>query len=127
MGLTNAQHELTNQYFNLLNTIEEAFEYVIASFSDYGKTEGDRILADLFAALVQVAESHETLQEIFKEEKQLISVLNRFNGVLQQATKLNGQLKDPNQIEKVIIESLYPAFTTWREMVQRELQPHIIN
>ena len=45
--LTEDQVQLVREYTTMLQNIDEAFEYVVASFSDYSKTEGDLVLSDI--------------------------------------------------------------------------------
>lgn len=52
--LTEEKVDILHYYMELLASIEEGFEYLIASFSDYSITEGDVILIDIFAVFNQV-------------------------------------------------------------------------
>ncbi|OCA89170.1 hypothetical protein A8F95_06380 [Bacillus wudalianchiensis] len=104
-------------------TIEEGFVYVINSFKDYSKTESDQMLSDIFAALYQVANVNETLQSIFADDIQ--EVIGRFETVAEQASKLEGYFNDQQMKEKVIKESLYPAFHAWAQEMERVLAPYV--
>ncbi|MCA1061369.1 hypothetical protein LCL96_20850 [Rossellomorea aquimaris] len=58
MKLDEIQYELVSQYVAMLETIKEALNYVEASFTDLSKTEGDRVLSDVFMAIEQISESN---------------------------------------------------------------------
>lgn len=57
MSTSTEEHiHLVQQYREMLDSIEEGFKYVLASFQDYSKTEGDLVLSDIFAAFLQIAQ-----------------------------------------------------------------------
>jgi hypothetical protein len=122
LQLDEKQYTFINEYTEMLSTLDEAFKYVISSFEDYGKTEGDTVLSDIFQAFAQLAESHAVLKSIFAEQPSVTSAIDQYEEVTQQAMKLDGSFADQNKKETVIKENLYPAFTAWKESVNKELQ-----
>ncbi|MFL8936239.1 hypothetical protein ACKA06_05500 [Rossellomorea oryzaecorticis] len=121
------QYKLLARYVSMLETIEEALEYVTASFSDIEKTEGDRVLADVFEALGQVSESNKIFIELFKEHSDIIGVLNKFTHVTDQALKLNGHFQESNIKEEIVKGKLSPAFSAWKLKIDRVLKPLLNN
>lgn len=122
--LDEKQYELVSQYVGMLDTIEEALNYVEASFTDLSKTEGDQVLSDVFMAIGQISESNPLLKELFDEER-IQKALTGFDTVTDQAWKLDGQL-DNNEIKKSIVqENLSPAFSTWKASIDIELKPYL--
>ena len=65
--LTEEQVYLVREYLDLLSSIQEGFEYVIASYEDYSKTEADLVQSDIFSAFVQIISSNEDLEKVFAE------------------------------------------------------------
>ena len=63
--LTEEQVDVLHHYKELLASIEEGFKYILASFSDYSKTEGDVILIDIFAAFNQVIQVNADLPAFY--------------------------------------------------------------
>ncbi len=57
--LTPEQLTVVRQYAALLDTIEEGFQYVIESFANYERTQGDVVLADIFTAFGQIDATNE--------------------------------------------------------------------
>jgi hypothetical protein len=125
--LDEKQYTLIHQYTEILQTVEEAFEYVEASFGDYTKTEGDLVLSDIFAALGQIESSNQLLKELFQEEKEILRTFEKFDEVPKQALKLEDGFNDQNVREKVVKESLSPAFSAWKMEVEKALQPFVRN
>jgi hypothetical protein len=125
--LDEKQYTLIHQYTEMLQTVEEAFEYVESSFDDYSKTEGDLVLSDIFAALGQIESSNQLLRELFQDENEVLITLEKFDVVPNQALKLEGNFNDQNVKEKVIKESLSPAFSAWKMEVEKVIKPFIRN
>jgi hypothetical protein len=125
--LDEKQYTLIHQYTEMLQTVEEAFEYVESSFDDYSKTEGDLVLSDIFAALGQIESSSQLLRELFQDENEVLTALGKFDEIPKQAMKLEGNFNDQNVKEKVIKESLSPAFSAWKMEVEKVMKPFIRN
>ncbi|MGM0841675.1 MAG: hypothetical protein ACQEWE_13150 [Bacillota bacterium] len=116
---------MVSQYVGMLDTIEEALKYVEASFTDLSKTEGDRVLSDVFMAIGQISESNGLLKEMFDGREDIQQALTGFDTVTDQAWKLDGQL-DNNEVKQSIVqESLSPAFLNWKSTIENELNPYL--
>jgi hypothetical protein len=109
--LDEKQYNYIGQYTAMLQTVEEAFEYVEYSFEDYTKTEGDRVLTDIFAALAQIESGNLLLMEVFKGENEVLKAFENFAEIPKQALKLGSSFNNQNIKGKVIKESLSPAFS----------------
>ncbi|MHA7138065.1 hypothetical protein ACRTEV_12355 [Rossellomorea arthrocnemi] len=121
------QYELVSQYVGMLDTIEEALKYVEASFTDLSKTEGDRVLSDVFMAIGQISESNGLLKEMFDGWEGIQKALNGFDTVTDQAWKLDGQLDNNSVKQSIVQEKLSPAFSTWKVTIENELNPYLAN
>ncbi|MGG4169110.1 hypothetical protein ABEW00_16840 [Rossellomorea vietnamensis] len=122
--LDEKQCELVHQYVGMLDTIEEALNYVEESFTDLSKTEGDRVLSEVFMAIGQISESNPLLKEVFVGEG-IQKALNAFDTVTDQAWKLDGQLDNNAFKQSVVQENLSPAFSTWKTTIETELNPYL--
>ncbi|MFI8687993.1 hypothetical protein [Rossellomorea sp. NPDC077527] len=126
MKLDEKQYELVSQYIGMLDTIEEALKYVEASFTNLSKTEGDRVLSDVFMAIGQISESNSLLKEIFDFDREGIQkALNAFDTVTDQAWKLDGQLDNNVVKQSLVQENLSPAFSAWKATIESELNPYL--
>jgi hypothetical protein len=131
--LTNAvkidekQYELIQQYIDMLETIEEALNYVTESFTDIEKTEGGRVLADVFEALGQVSESNRVFKDLFNNRPEFITVLEKFESVIDQALELNGHFQESNVKEEIVKGKLSPAFSSWKLEIDQVMKPLLNN
>ncbi|NQD65119.1 hypothetical protein HP456_04220 [Bacillus haikouensis] len=121
------QYELIQQYIDMLETIEDALDYVTASFTDIEKTEGGRVLADVFGALGQVSESNKIFRDLFSNRPEFITVLEEFETVIDQALELNGHFQESNVKEEIVKGKLSPAFSDWRLKIDRVMKPLLNN
>lgn len=119
------QHILIKEYQDLLVTVEEALEYIVASFDNLEKTEGDRLLLDVFQALPHIASTSEQLSRLFeKESSSLEGALASFHVVAEKAAMLEGNFGNLEKKQEIIREQLYPAYTGWSQKVQQELSSY---
>jgi hypothetical protein len=123
--LDEKQYNYIGQYTEMLQTVEEAFEYVESSFEDYTKTEGDRVLTDIFAALAQIESGNLLLMEVFKGENEVLKAFENFAEIPKQALKLESSFNNQNVKGKVIKESLSPTFSAWKMEVEKTLMPFV--
>lgn len=122
--LDEKQYELVSQYVGMLDTIEEALNYVEASFTDLSKTEGDQVLSDVFMAIGQISESNPLLKELFDEEG-IQKALTGFDTVTDQAWKLDGQLDNSAFKQRIVQDNLSQAFSSWKATIETELNPYL--
>lgn len=125
VNLNIAQYETLQKYVQLVATVSEAFTYITESFDDFQKTEGDRLLGDVFEAFAQIAKSNDQLVQWFANEKQLMIDVNAFSNIVEQINELEDAFADVNLRQALICEKLSPAYKTWASTVQLTLQPYI--
>ena len=123
--LDEKQYELVSQYAGMLDTIEEALKYVEASFTDLSKTEGDRVLSNVFMAIGQISESNPLLKDMFDGREGIQKALTGFDAVTDQAWELDGQLDNNAFKQRIVQEKLSPAFSIWKESIENELNPYL--
>lgn len=123
--LTEEKYILAKQYIDLLETVDEAFDYIVESFKNLSYTEGDRLLNDIFHAFSQIINTNFVLAENFKEQPAVLKSLAQFNSVVEKAEMLDGNFANHNAKQKVILEHLYPAYSSWKLAVVHELKPFI--
>lgn len=125
--LTNDHYEMIHFYNNLLNTIEEGFEYVVSSFTNLELTEGERIFKDILAAFYHVDSSHTTLQTLLNEEHKLVEKLKKFDQVILTLDEESTIFTTLDTHQDFVKHQLFPSFLAWKESVQSHLQPYITN
>jgi hypothetical protein len=122
--LSEEKYILVKQYNDLLDTVEAAFDYILKSFNDLSFTEGDRLLNDVFQAFSQIINTNFILAEHFKDSSDVLKNLALFSEVVEKAEMLDGKFNDQTAKQNIISEHLHPAFTAWKEMVEKELKPY---
>jgi inhibitor of KinA sporulation pathway (predicted exonuclease) len=125
ISLTTPQLEMVQKYVELLDTIEEGLAYVEESFVNYERTQGDVVLADIFAALAKISETNVHLCRLFAEETDIVYHLRLFSDVLEEAYKLDGNFADTNMKQRIIEQHLSPAFQAWKLSITRLLKRYV--
>lgn len=115
--LTEEQVDVLHHYKELLVSIEEGFIYILASFSDYAKTEGDVILIDIFSAFNQVIHVNADLLVLFKEDAHMVAAFEDFEEVVSAAEKVDGLFEKSQEKEQVVNQTLYPAYKKWLNQI----------
>ncbi|MBG9544745.1 hypothetical protein ABE29_18805 [Cytobacillus firmus] len=115
---------MITQYTGLLDTMEEAFDYVLESFTDFQRTEGDRVLIDIFAGLEEVAKANLQLTDLFQDETSIMNALNGFDTVVEKAGLLEGSFSDPSKKAELVKNHIFPAFSAWKSAIREELKPY---
>ncbi|MFJ8529622.1 hypothetical protein [Bacillus sp. NPDC094106] len=124
--LTEENFDLCQQYLNMISEMEEGFEYVIASFTDFSKTEGDLVLSEIFRSLNRIAHTNLLFEQLFSDDESLQQAITNFSDVADAAFMLDGNFDDYGRKMNVINEYLYPAFSAWRNTVQSALVQYVM-
>jgi hypothetical protein len=124
-NLEEKQYKLVSQYVGLLDIIEEALKYVVASFTDLSKTEGDMLLSEVFLTVEQISECNPLLIEIFNGSEGIQRALIQFETVTDPVWRLDGQLESNIDKQSIVQEILSPAFSTWKMTIEKELNPYL--
>ncbi|GAA0318580.1 hypothetical protein GCM10008967_06450 [Bacillus carboniphilus] len=117
--------QVIREYASLLQTMDEAVHYIVDSFQDPEKMQGDRILGDIFSAFQQLLNSHIILENVLAEDANVQQAISRFDNVLEQSLQFNGKLQDEGFKQMFIRESFAPSFLKWSEEIQGLLKPYI--
>ena len=124
--LTEAQFDVCQQYLSMLDCIEEGFTYIIASFKDFSKTESELVLSDILEALTSIANANTLLSRLLVEDESIQKAILSFEDVTEAATALYGQFNQYNMKTRIINDLFYPAFATWRDIVQNALTKYVV-
>jgi hypothetical protein len=123
--LTEANFNLCQQYLNMVSVIDEGFSYVISSFTDYSKTEGELVLSDIIQALTSIAQTNTLLEQGLADDPSVQRVIASFQDVANEALKLDDFKNDFNMKMTIINELLYPSFSAWKDIVQNAIGKYI--
>jgi hypothetical protein len=123
--LNEEQYTLVRQYVELLSSIEEGFQYVHDSFSNFEKTEGDRVLADIIDALLIINHSNQKLGVLFSEDNHVIENIEVFNQFVASLEDSGDKLLDLNQKVEFVSNQLFPSFVSWKSGIEKTLSPYL--
>ncbi|WP_268850623.1 hypothetical protein [Anoxybacillus sp. J5B_2022] len=126
VNLTPEQLAVVRQYAALLDTMEEGFAYVVESFRNYERTQGDVVLADIFTALGQIdMTNQQSFTSFFAEDSAIMAEIERFSAVTDEAWKLDGKLNDQNVKQYIVEKHLAPAFEAWKTSILHHLRSYV--
>jgi hypothetical protein len=123
--LTEANFDLLKKYHDLLETIEEAFDYVRESFVNDKYTHGDQVFADIIDALAQIHRTNQQMAAIFSEDDALTSIIQSFEAVLTELFKLESHMHDHTKKQHILQHHVFPAFEAWHLSLQPFLKKYI--
>ncbi|MDX8363830.1 hypothetical protein [Cytobacillus sp. IB215665] len=119
------QYEIVKKYTELLDTIEEGLDYVKGSFDNLERTEGDRVLADIFTAFSKINDTNQQLLDIFSRNEIVRNQVNQFPGVIAECVKLEQHFSNQTEKQAIISKNIIPAFLAWKEPIQHTFSSYI--
>lgn len=125
--LTEEQYVLLRKYCSALNTVEESFMYIVDSFTDLDKTDGDQLLFEVIDAFPQIEAVNEQLLNVFPHNDSIHHIVDIFEKVQEKASLVENKFKDAPIKQSIIREQFYPVFAAWHRMIDRELKPYIVS
>ncbi|WP_335871571.1 hypothetical protein [Bacillus sp. 2205SS5-2] len=117
VSLTEEQLVVCRQYIDLLDTMEEGFQYILSAYENQREKEANLMLLDLFSALTQISKSNQLLVHYFQNDEEIVSEIESFSEVEDFVRQV---LAGGNK-QKIIESSLFPAFFTWKLSVEEHL------
>lgn len=111
--LQEVQFDTLKQYVEVANTVEEAIDYVIASYSDETKTEGEVLLADVFNAITRMIDTNGQMIFWFKEEESTVVHLLRLNDLMNELVVLEENFEDEVFRQQFVTDKLAPMYKEW--------------
>lgn len=123
--LEELQLDTLKQYVDVANTIEEALDYILASYHDDTKTEGEVLLADIFHALTRMIDINGQMIFWFKEEESTIVHLLRLNDLMDQLVELEKNFDDEVFRKQFVTNQLAPLYKEWLVTTNITLQKYM--
>lgn len=111
--LEDVQLDTLKQYVDVANTVEEALDYILASYEDPSKTEGEFLLSDIFHALTKMIDTNGQMIFWFKEEESTIVHLLRLNDLMDQLLELENNFEDEVFRQQFVTNQLAPLYKEW--------------
>ncbi|KUP05249.1 hypothetical protein Q75_13445 [Bacillus coahuilensis p1.1.43] len=125
--MTEESLSFIQQFYDLLLTVEEGFEFVGHAYNEEVSTPvTDRILLDIVSSFEQFTLSLPPLIDLMQEDEQTVDVLSSFTEVLELIVDIDVQTKGEENRLSLIYHQLYPAYMTWKQQVELNLRPYIV-
>ncbi|MDQ0231467.1 hypothetical protein [Metabacillus malikii] len=125
VSLTNQQVELLHFYYYLLDTIEDGFDYITASYTNLELNESERLFKDILSAFYHIDSSHIVIEAIFEDDDKIRTSIHHFDVIINilETEPVNTQsYTNPHFIKNELI----PAYQAWKEPIQTNLSKYII-
>lgn len=116
---------IAQKYAGLLETIEEAFEYMMVCFEDLRFEVVEELWNGILNAFSQIDRSNTIVSDEFMDNPVLLIKFAQFDDVLGAVEALES---DDNImiIQQIILNKIFPVFLAWKEQVEQELIPYYI-
>lgn len=116
---------IAQKYAGFLETIEEAFEYMLVCFKDLRFEVVEELWNGILNAFSQIDRSNSIVSEEFADSPALLMKYAQFEDVLGavEATESDDNLMI---IQQIIHNKIFKVFLAWKEQVEQELIPYYI-
>ncbi|MCC5802142.1 hypothetical protein [Rossellomorea vietnamensis] len=118
------QYEFISQYFGMVNTIQEALNYLEPCLSDLAAEEAEFIISEIHLSLEQLAESNTLLNRVFYEQEGILDALAQFDDLIEYMWMMDDHSGDSTVI-KGVLQELMPVFSKWKSTIESEFIPYL--
>lgn len=119
------ERAIIQNYIQVGNTVVEALEYVVASFDDLSKTEGDLVLSDVFAAFSQMLNANGQIIFFLKEDPEALLHVLELNEMMGKLEALEAVFLELDKKEQFIKNELAPTYNNWINKANQLLQKYM--
>lgn len=123
--MTEGEFFLLKKYNALLETVEEAFEYLSDENRNASTPVTRQIVLDSHEAIGKIAEAHVKLVTLFEKNEEALQVIAQFSALLDELEQI-GHFEQNNTPEKEALQTyIKPAYENWKNEIQHHILPHI--
>lgn len=122
--LTAEQHEMLEQYDELLSAISEGLNYLENNMKTEETPLAKQVFQDVLHGLEQISRSHDQMEVLFDDNEDLQALVIDFHGIVKL---LQGWFEQENVQEKhhLLVERVVPTYESWRTRMEAFVKPHI--
>jgi transcription termination factor Rho len=117
--------EVIRQYVDLIEIIEEGFEYIEGQYKVDAIMAGDRILGDVFLAFSQIEGANQIILDIFNGEHSVKQEIQMFHSIIEIVKELEDNFQDDEEKKRIVLSKLIPAFSAWQLLIEAEFKPYL--
>lgn len=123
--LTADHFQLLSRFYQLLDSIEEGFYYIVSSFENINFTERDQVLADVLLAIYEIDSTRSILLAVLSDDFEAVLELKRMDFVIDQLEKIDLESVMPLQFQSFMKYELLPSFLKWKKRIQEKLKTYV--
>ncbi|NMH75214.1 hypothetical protein HF078_19225 [Bacillus sp. RO2] len=123
--LTEGEFYLLKKYNALLETVEEAFDYLSDDNRNASTPVTRQIVMDSYEAIGKIAEAHVNLVLLFEKNEEALQVIAQFGDLVDELEQI-GHFEQNTVPEKEALQTyIKPAYETWKNQIQHHIIPYI--
>lgn len=123
--MTEGEFYLLKKYNALLETVEEAFDYLSDDNRNASTPVTRQIVMDSYEAIGKIAEAHVNLVLLFEKNEEALQVIAQFGDLVDELEKI-GHFEQNTVPEKETLQTyIKPAYETWKNQIQHHIIPYI--
>lgn len=112
------------QYNDLLETLEEAFNY-LCQHADAHLETGQQVRQDSYLAIARLLETHVKMTDWFYDKEEALQVIAAFEVIIDELESL-GHFDKGHIPEKAAFSTyVLPVFEEWKLNMQKQLMPFL--
>ncbi|WP_339147854.1 MULTISPECIES: hypothetical protein [unclassified Sutcliffiella] len=124
-ALKEGEFVLLKKYNALLETIEEAFEYLSDENRNASTPVTRQVVLDSHEAIGKIAEVHVKLVTLFEKNGEVLQVIAQYSTLLDELEQI-GHFDQNTIPEKEALETYFkPAYENWKNQIQHHILPRI--
>ncbi|TYS69893.1 hypothetical protein FZC76_06610 [Sutcliffiella horikoshii] len=123
--LTEGEFYLLKKYNALLETVEEAFDYLSDDNRNASTPVTRQMVLDSYEAIGKIAEAHVNLVLLFEKNEEALQIIAQFGDLVDELEQI-GHFEQNNAPEKEALQTyIKPAYETWKNQIQHHILPYI--
>ncbi|MGD6776483.1 hypothetical protein [Sutcliffiella horikoshii] len=123
--LTEGEFYLLKKYNALLETVEEAFDYLSDENRNASTPVTRQVVLDSYEAIGKIAEAHVNLVLLFEKNEEALQIIAQFGDLVDELEQI-GHFEQNTAPEKEALQTyIKPAYETWKNQIQYHILPHI--
>ncbi|WP_138419461.1 hypothetical protein [Aquibacillus sediminis] len=122
--LTDAQHEMLQEYLQLLAGMREGFDYIEENLTEEAPPQVAQIFQDLIKAFEQVHKTHSQLLVIFQDEPKVIELVEECKQLVEQLSTWF-EVESNEAKQQLLANKVNPSFREWQQKMEQFVQAYI--
>lgn len=123
VALNEEQLHFLNEYLELMNIVDQGFQYVHNKGPDEQPATAERMLPDILAAFMQLNQAHNLLKNLFEDDEKVSNNIDTFNEIVSDIEEAQTSWEMPTH--EMLLSVLYPRFQSWKHRTREWAQPFI--